>query len=46
VSAVLNLYEINDYEQAAGRLLAEGIEARHLRDRASIGTVCRDYVTR
>ena len=46
VSVVLNVYGVNDFEQAAGRLLAEGIEARHLDDRTSIGTVCRDYVLR
>jgi len=43
VAAVLNLYDEEDFAQAAGRLLAEGIAACHLRDRESIVTVCRQY---
>jgi len=46
VTAILNLYDEFDYEEAAGRLLAEGIEARHLRDEAGIVTICRSYVLR
>jgi hypothetical protein len=40
----LNVYDQGDFEQASARLLAEGIEARHLRDREQIVTICRDYV--
>jgi uncharacterized repeat protein (TIGR01451 family) len=43
VAAVLNLYDEDDFIQAAGRLLAEGIVACHLPDRASIVNVCRQY---
>jgi uncharacterized protein (DUF58 family) len=44
VSAILNVYDQDDFAQASARLLAEGIEARHLRDREHIVTICRDYV--
>ncbi len=46
VTAIVNVYDQGEFEQAAARLLAEGIEARHLRGREAIGTVCRDYVLR
>jgi len=46
VTAVLNLYETNDFEQAVGLLLAQGIEARHLKDKASIPTIGRQHVLR
>ena len=46
VTAILNVYGVHEFEVSAGRLLAEGIEARHLEDRASIVTLCRDYVLR
>ncbi len=46
VTVILNLYEVHEFEQAAGRLLAEGIEARHLQNEASIVTLCRSYVLR
>jgi uncharacterized protein (DUF58 family) len=46
VSAILNVYETHDFAQAAGRLAAEGIEARHLKDRDGIATVCRKYLLR
>jgi hypothetical protein len=46
VTVLLNLYEVDDFETTAGRLLAEGIEARHLKDRESIVTICRDQVLR
>ena len=40
VTAIVNLYEDYDYAQAAGRLLAEGIDARHLKDEASLSGLC------
>ncbi|MGO9108501.1 MAG: DUF58 domain-containing protein [Thermoguttaceae bacterium] len=43
VAAVLNLHDEDDFVHEAGRLLAEGIAACHLRDRESIVTVCRQY---
>ncbi len=44
VTAIVNLYDHEDFAPAAGRLQAEGIEARHLRDREGIVTICRHYV--
>lgn len=44
VTAILNLYDQGDFDQASARLLAEGIEARHLRDREAIVTICRSSV--
>jgi uncharacterized repeat protein (TIGR01451 family) len=43
VTVVLNLYDEDDFVEAAARLLAQGIAACHLRDRESIVTVCREY---
>ncbi len=44
VTAILNVYEVHEFEEAAGRLLAERIEARHLKDKAAVAAVCGDYV--
>jgi uncharacterized protein (DUF58 family) len=44
VTAIVNTYEVHDFEVAAGRLLAEGVDARHLKDRAALMSVCRDFV--
>jgi uncharacterized protein (DUF58 family) len=46
VSTILNLYDQVDFDRASALLAAEGIEARHLRDRLAVGTICRDYVLR
>lgn len=46
VTVILNVYGVHEFEVSAGRLLAEGIEARHLANQSSIPTVCRDYVLR
>ena len=46
VTVILNLYEVHDFETASGRLLAQGIEARHLRDKAAIVDICRKHVLR
>lgn len=40
VTAIVNTYEDRDYAAAAGMLLAERVEARHLRDETSVTTVC------
>lgn len=40
VLAVLNLYDEYDYANAAGPLLAVGIQTRHLRDEAAISEIC------
>ncbi len=41
VSAILNVYDEDDFAQAAGQLLAEGIGSHQLRDPAGIAAVCR-----
>lgn len=46
VTAIVNVYDADEFDEAAGRLLAEGIQARHLKDKEGIVTVCRDYVLR
>jgi uncharacterized protein (DUF58 family) len=46
VTAIVNTYYLDQYEKAAGPLAAEGIETRHLQDRAAVATVCSNYVAR
>jgi uncharacterized protein (DUF58 family) len=46
VTALLNMFEEYDFADAAGRLLAEGIEVRHLRDESSIMEICRRLALR
>jgi uncharacterized protein (DUF58 family) len=46
VTAIVNTYYLDQYEKAAGPLAAEGIETRHLQDRAAVATVCSSYVAR
>jgi len=46
VAVILNLYDELDFAEASGRLLAEGIEAHHLRDREEIVTICRSCALR
>jgi uncharacterized repeat protein (TIGR01451 family) len=40
VSALVNVYEISGFSQAAASLMGAGIPARHLRDEAAVTTVC------
>ncbi len=40
VVALLNVYDEYDYAQAAGPLLAAGIETRHLKDESSVAVIC------
>lgn len=44
VTAILNLYDQGDFELAAGRLAAEGIPARRLKDREELVTICRSHM--
>ena len=44
VTALVNIYEEREYAEAAGKLLAEQIDARHLRDEASVSNVCQAHV--
>ena len=43
VTRDLDTYEDYEFEEAAGWLAAEGIEARQLRSREALPNVCRDY---
>jgi uncharacterized repeat protein (TIGR01451 family) len=46
VTAVLILLEEGQEEWALGRLLAEGIDVRHLRDEAGLAALCQQQVLR
>ncbi len=46
VTAILNMYEEDDFAQAAGPLIAEGIEVQQLKDEMSIVSVCRKFALR
>ena len=39
VVAILNMYEDYEFSQAAGKLMAQGVEARHLKDEPAIGMI-------
>jgi len=41
VTAILNIHEVYEYAQAAGPLIAQGVETRHLADRESVRGICR-----
>ena len=43
VTVLVNLFEYDDFAKASGKLLAEGIEVRHLRDEESISSICQNY---
>jgi uncharacterized protein (DUF58 family) len=45
VTAILNMFEEREFAEAAGKLLEERIDSRHLKDETSVGTVCRAFVT-
>ena len=44
VTAIINVFEDRDYAEAAGQLLAERIDSRHLKDENAVSSVCRSYV--
>ena len=44
VTAIVNIFDQYEFEQASARLLAEGIEVRQLKDKEGIATICRNYV--
>ncbi len=44
VTAILNVYDLNDFASAAGPLLAQGVDARHLPDESAIVSICRRLV--
>lgn len=41
VSAIINCFGIEEFAKNSGPLIAEGIEARHLKDEESISEICR-----
>lgn len=44
VSALVNVYDDREYSEAAGKLIAQRIDARHLRDEAAVSHVCQAHV--
>ena len=46
VTAILNVFEEHHFAEMSALLMAERIETRHLKDRASIPRVCMNYVLR
>jgi uncharacterized protein (DUF58 family) len=44
VTAILIMFDDNALEKASGRLLAEGIDVRHVRDEATLTVVCQRQV--
>jgi uncharacterized protein (DUF58 family) len=46
VTAILNLFDDTEFEQASGRLAAEGIESLHLKSVEMLPTLCQQYVLR
>jgi uncharacterized protein (DUF58 family) len=44
VTAIVNVFEDGDYAEAAGKLLQERVEARHLKDEHAVNSICRNYV--
>ncbi len=44
VTAIVNVFEDGDYAEAAGKLLQERVEARHLKDESAVNSICRNYV--
>jgi uncharacterized protein (DUF58 family) len=46
VTAIVNVFEDQEYAEAAGKLLAERIETRHLKDEKSVSEICRMHALR
>jgi uncharacterized protein (DUF58 family) len=46
VTAIISVFEEYEFAQAAGPLLAQGIETRQLKDEPSITNLCRQYLLR
>ncbi|MBN1588116.1 MAG: DUF58 domain-containing protein [Pirellulales bacterium] len=44
VTAIVITFADHEFSEAAGRLAAEGVEARHLADRDALPTLCRNYI--
>jgi hypothetical protein len=46
VTALVNMFDDYEFSQAAGPILAEGVEVRHLKDEHSIMEICRSFSLR
>ena len=46
VTAMINVYERDDFASASGPLVAQGIETHHLRNEKAIAQICRRFVLR
>jgi uncharacterized protein (DUF58 family) len=46
VAAILNFYDDYDFGKAAAVLAASGIEAHHLKEEASVTTICQQFTLR
>ncbi len=44
VEAIITLFDDEEFAQAAGKLLAEGVGARQLKQREGIATLCQNYL--
>ncbi len=44
VTAIVNVFEEHDFAEAAGLLLVEKIDAKHLKDESAVSSVCRSYI--
>jgi uncharacterized repeat protein (TIGR01451 family) len=46
VTAIVNLYDDEEFRIASAQLASEGIEARHLKSVEMLPTLCREYILR
>ena len=46
VTAILNMYENDEYAEASGKLISQRVETRQLRDEPTIVSLCRRTVLR
>jgi uncharacterized protein (DUF58 family) len=46
VTAIVNVFEEQEYAEAAGKLLAERIETRHLKNENAVSEICRMHALR
>ncbi len=46
VTAIINMYEERHYAEAAGKLMAEQVEPRQLKDETAVGDICRMHALR
>lgn len=46
VTVIMNIYDDTEFAEAAALLVAEGIQARHMKSVEALPTLCREYVLR